>query len=172
MVEIHGYARRNAVHPLYSVWTMMKQRCYNPKSKSYEHYGARGIAVHAAWRGSFPAFIEYIENALGPKPSGDFSLDRVDNDGPYAPGNLRWADRLTQRSNSRASSTEACAKVRRALIGRKASAKTRGRMRAAWRRDYKARVAALVARNKSTAQRAAVSRALRGKQIDRRGFSQ
>jgi len=75
----------------------MRQRCSNPNAKNYERYGGRGIRVCAAWQASFLAFIRDI----GPKPDPSYELDRIDNDGNYEPGNVRWATLLVQMNNTR-----------------------------------------------------------------------
>ena len=86
-------------HPLYPTWKDMLQRCENPRSSSYRWYGARGISVCERWHD--PAvFIADIERLLGPRPAG-MTLDRADNDGDYEPGNVRWADAVTQTRNRR-----------------------------------------------------------------------
>lgn len=87
-------------HPLYGVWATMISRCTNPAFKSYKDYGARGIRVFDGWLHSFPAFLEYV-SALPDYGTPTLTLDRIDNDGNYEPGNLRWATRSTQRRNKR-----------------------------------------------------------------------
>ena len=81
-------ALRNAVH-----------RCHAPKNKQFGDYGGRGIAVCAEWRDpdGFNDFLAHI----GPKPCPSLSLDRIDNDQGYQPGNVRWSDRQTQQRNRR-----------------------------------------------------------------------
>ena len=74
-------------------------RCTNPAHKQYKDYGGRGISVHAGWMGAagFPAFLSHI----GPRPSKAHTLDRIDNDKGYEPGNVRWATRAEQSANRR-----------------------------------------------------------------------
>ncbi|MDV7992081.1 hypothetical protein [Rhodococcus sp. IEGM 1374] len=83
--------------PEYEIWTSMKSRCYSPSNINYERYGGRGIAIFDEWKHSFLAFYEYV----GPRPGAAFSLDRIDNDRNYGPGNVRWATRQQQGANTR-----------------------------------------------------------------------
>lgn len=94
-VTKHGFSR----HPLYAIYRTMMHRCYNPKAGAYRHYGGRGIAVCQRWRESFLSFVE----DMGPKPSPDHSIDRINNDGDYCPENCRWATHEQQFSNRRGS---------------------------------------------------------------------
>lgn len=77
----------------------MMARCYSPHHPSYEFYGARGIKVHEPWH-DVAVFCDWLSANLGPCPRG-YSIDRVDNDLGYEPGNVRWADRATQTANRR-----------------------------------------------------------------------
>lgn len=81
----------------YFVWSNMKNRCTNKNCDKYEYYGGRGIQVCARWQKSFVAFLEDV----GERPSLQHSLDRIDNDGNYEPGNVRWATRFEQMNNQR-----------------------------------------------------------------------
>jgi hypothetical protein len=89
----HGLTR----HPLYSCWCNMMHRCENPEDKRFARYGGRGIRVCERWHDT-QHFIEDVERELGPRPAG-MSLDRIDNDGDYEPGNVRWATGAEQGRN-------------------------------------------------------------------------
>jgi hypothetical protein len=75
----------------------MKDRCLNPKSSNYADYGGRGITVHPDWIKDFPRFLSDV----GHRPTSQHSLDRINNDGNYEPGNVRWATKKEQRANQR-----------------------------------------------------------------------
>ena len=87
--------------PEYGVWVNIKQRTSNPNKLEYKHYGARGITMYAEWSASFTAFYEYIRQNLGDKPDKSYTLDRINNDKGYEPGNLRWATQTEQVVNQR-----------------------------------------------------------------------
>lgn len=97
--ESHGEGNHRHGHMTteYKIWCRMKDRCLNPKDAAYENYGGRGIAVCERWRLSFTAFLADV----GRRPSKKYSLDRIDNDKGYEPGNVRWATRQEQAKNSR-----------------------------------------------------------------------
>lgn len=80
----------------YDIWNGMKQRCENPNSRGYKNYGGRGITVCQEWIESFDAFYAY----MGPRPT-NLSIDRINNDGNYEPGNCRWATAKEQAQNTR-----------------------------------------------------------------------
>lgn len=80
--------------PEYKVWDTMRQRCSNPKNGKYQSYGARGISVCERWD-DFTAFI----SDMGPRPSSVHSLDRINPNGDYEPGNVRWATQKEQQNN-------------------------------------------------------------------------
>lgn len=83
----------------YRSWRGMLDRCYNKNHESYPHYGGRGIEVAKEWRKSFKKFLDCV----GTKPFKDYSIDRIDVDGNYKPGNVRWASPRQQQNNRRCS---------------------------------------------------------------------
>ena len=83
----------------YTVWRNIKQRCCNPKHPAFSNYGGRGIKIYEPWLDS-KNFIDYCDVVLGPKPVGH-SIDRIDNNLGYIPGNLKWSSHSEQQSNRR-----------------------------------------------------------------------
>ena len=81
----------------YRLWYGILRRCYEKKNRSYPYYGARGIKVCTSWRKSFKAFYR----DMGPRPHPKLTIDRTNNDGPYASGNCRWRTRSEQMRNTR-----------------------------------------------------------------------
>lgn len=86
----HGMRRT----PEYMAWTDMKTRCGNPNDKGFVNYGARGIQC------KFKTFEEFFED-VGRRPSKNHSIDRIENNGHYEPGNVRWVRRAAQNRNRR-----------------------------------------------------------------------
>lgn len=93
--QTHGMTKT----PEYDAWRHMKDRCSNPNVKNYKNYGERGIIICQRWLNSFENFLE----DMGPKPFPKilYSLDRIDNDGNYEPGNCKWSTRSQQQRNRR-----------------------------------------------------------------------
>lgn len=95
----HGDSKKTSeYHYLYVLFLAIKGRCYLTTSTSYDRYGARGIKLVFK---DYEEFREYILSELGDRPSKEYSLDRIDNDGNYEKGNLRWATYTEQNNNRR-----------------------------------------------------------------------
>ncbi len=111
-IERHGHTVEGKLSPTYRSWALMIARCEQPRSASFARYGARGIQVCQRWRDSFAAFL----TDMGDRPPGRSSLDRVDPNGDYEPGNCRWSDPRGQARNRRNSKlNEEAARQIRAL---------------------------------------------------------
>ena len=94
MARTHGLR----AHPLCSVWSDMKTRCYNSNQKSYKHYGGRGIIVCEEWTGDFKCFYDWaIKNGY----KKGLQIDRINNDGNYEPDNCRFVTTAENCRNSR-----------------------------------------------------------------------
>ena len=92
-IATHGEAAKTKE---YTAWMNMKKRCYDKNYKAYKWYGQRGITVCDRWLSDYKNFLD----DMGRKPSQKHSLDRIDSNGNYTPGNCRWANQHTQATNS------------------------------------------------------------------------
>ena len=108
---IHGQNRKGLRTKEYTAWASMISRCTNERDKEFKNYGGRGIGVYTAWRTSFPAFF----SDMGSCPPG-LTLERINNDGNYAPDNCRWASWSEQQRNSRRTRKITCRGVTKPLV--------------------------------------------------------
>lgn len=95
--KTHGEANKTVE---YQLWLDIKERCYDPLSKNYKNYGSRGIKLYKPWH-EYIIFIQDLINLIGRRPSKEYSLDRIDNNKGYEPGNIRWATKIQQARNKR-----------------------------------------------------------------------
>lgn len=87
--------------PLYRAWQAIKTRCFNKNSAAYPDYGGRGITMYPAWQDSYEQFRDDVLREAGPKPSREYSINRIVNEQGYVPGNINWATSTQQNRNRR-----------------------------------------------------------------------
>ncbi len=110
----HGYCSQSSPYRFeYRVWCGMMLRCGNSKSHAYSRYGGRGIRVCSSWQNSFETFLRDV----GPCPGKNFSIDRIDNDGNYEPGNVRWASAVLQARNRKTNHIITISGVAKSIAG-------------------------------------------------------
>jgi hypothetical protein len=106
--DTHCYAKSDyickACARLYGIWWAARDRCHNPKSSAYPRYGERGISMCEEWRASFDTFRLW---ALGHGYSSELTIDRLENDGNYEPGNCAFRTRSKNQCNRGKSATYA-----------------------------------------------------------------
>ena len=124
LIQPGGYVDGRSLHQHYQCWYNMMKRCTYPLDPHYDQYGGRGIDVYSEWYDPFK-FYQYLEENLGGKPLG-YSLDRIDNDKGYHPGNVRWASNSTQMSNRRNYNKQSLTQEQRLKLSQS--------MKASWKR--------------------------------------
>lgn len=90
---IHGESESGE----YQIWLGLPRRCYDKTRKSYKHYGGRGITVCPEWRHDYPAFLAHV----GRRPGPEYSIERINNNLGYEPGNVKWGTPIEQGRNKR-----------------------------------------------------------------------
>ena len=94
----HGHNTGGKPDRIYRIWIGIKSRCRNPNDTGYQWYGGRGIDICEDWWENFESFYNWsINNGY----SDELTIDRIDNNGNYEPGNCRWVTMKTQYSNKR-----------------------------------------------------------------------
>lgn len=100
----HGAARMTewrALPYMYRTWLRIKQCCFNEKNEAYPDYGGRGITMYEPWRDDYQRFLDDVHAEIDRRPGRTHSIDRINNDGNYEPGNIRWATSEQQSRNRR-----------------------------------------------------------------------
>jgi hypothetical protein len=103
---IHGEAINKTITPEYRISLNMISRCYNKNCINYAAYGGRRISIFKPWlskKNGAKRFIKWLlsKDGIGRRPSPKYSIDRIDNDGNYEPGNLKWSTKKEQQNNRR-----------------------------------------------------------------------
>lgn len=98
--RIRKYPKETTNHKYYNMWKGMRGRTCNPNSEDYKDYGGRGIELFEDWKDP-TVFLKWLDENLGDKPDPTWSINRIDNDGNYEPGNIEWASPEIQAGNKR-----------------------------------------------------------------------
>lgn len=93
----HGHTKGRKWTAEFSAWQHAKQRCFDKNCADYADYGGRGITMHPDWISDFPSFLAHV----GEKPSRRMSINRIDNERGYEPGNVKWSTAKEQANNRR-----------------------------------------------------------------------
>jgi hypothetical protein len=93
----HGFANAKNTKPEYCIWQEIKARCFRESHRYFMSYGGRGIGMDDTWAKDFLSFYNHVGN----RPSNKHSIDRIDNNKGYIPGNVRWATQTEQCRNTR-----------------------------------------------------------------------
>ena len=93
-VTHHGATTNNRRTPEWTAWENIRRRCLDPNHPNYKWYGARGVTLTPAWM-DFSNFLSDV----GPRPGPEYSIDRIDNNGNYTPGNVQWSTHKQQQNN-------------------------------------------------------------------------
>lgn len=96
----HGHGSRKHRSGEYRSWAGIRQRCTNPNNPDYQDYGARGITVCARWLHKKKGFANFLAD-MGPRPSKEHSVERINTNGNYTPKNCKWGTRKEQARNKR-----------------------------------------------------------------------
>jgi len=99
MSEVNEKRKGKYKHKCYRRWTGMKERCHDKNHPQYKDYGGRGIQVCDEWCNDFWSYADYMDSLEADEDAT--TVDRINNDGNYEPGNVRWASRSTQGANRR-----------------------------------------------------------------------
>lgn len=99
LMKNQKYTKKHGLNrtPEHRAWISMRRRCYDKNHIGYKYWGGRGITVCGEWKDDFLSFLNYV----GKKPDDSYSIDRINNDGNYEPGNVRWATHAEQAINRR-----------------------------------------------------------------------